>query len=208
MRPGNPLARRPALASQTDSLITRNDGSTCTDRVAIVTGGSRGVGREVVRKLANSGYAVVVGYARDQDAADTVVDEVLATNGTALTVRADVADELDVERLFSETIEAFGGVDVVVHTAGPTDVRGTFLFIERASCQLRDGGAIVNLYAASDAAVEAITRVLASELSGRDITVNAVAPGPIAEVAEVVAFLLSRAGHGVNGQVIRLSSSH
>jgi 3-oxoacyl-[acyl-carrier protein] reductase len=155
---------------------------------------------------------VVVGYTRDQRAADAAVEEILATNGTALTVRADVTDELDVERLFIETTEAFGGVDVVVHQAGPTDVRGTFLVTQQASRQLHDGGAIVNVYAASDAAVEAITRVLAGELRERDITVNAVAPGPkdrddptaIAEVAEFVAFLVSRAGHGVNGQVIRL----
>ena len=81
---------------------------TCTERVAIVTGGSRGVGREVVRKLANRGYAVVVGYIRDQGAADSIVEEVLAAGGIALTIRADVADELDVERMFAETTEAFG----------------------------------------------------------------------------------------------------
>jgi 3-oxoacyl-[acyl-carrier protein] reductase len=222
-----------------------HDYSRCTDRVAIVTGGSRGVGREVVRKLANRDYAVVVGYARDQVVADTIVEEVLATNGTALTVRADVADELDVERLFTETTEAFGGVDVVVHTAGQivlgpiadygldnfdalqrTNVRGTFLVNQQASRHLRDGGAIVNLsssavgravpataaYAASKAAVEAITRVLASELRARDIAVNAAAPAPknlddATAIAEVVAFLVSRAGHSINGQVIRLNDS-
>ena len=89
--------RRPALAPQSDGLITHyypND-LTCTERVAIVTGGSRGVGREVVRKLANRGYAVVVGYIRDQGAADSIVEEVLAAGGTALTIRAAVADELN-----------------------------------------------------------------------------------------------------------------
>jgi NAD(P)-dependent dehydrogenase (short-subunit alcohol dehydrogenase family) len=98
-----------------------------------------------VRKLANRGYAVVVGYIRDRGAADSIVEEVLAAGGTALTIRADVADELDVERMFAET-DAFGGVDVVVHAAGQvspgpdtdhdldrfdalqrTNVRGTFL---------------------------------------------------------------------------------
>ena len=77
-----------------------------------------------MRKLANRGYAVVVGYIRDQGAADSIVEEVLAAGGTALTIRADVADELDVERTFAETTGAFGGIDVVVHAAGQvTSVR-------------------------------------------------------------------------------------
>ena len=83
--------------------------------MAIVTGGSRGLGREVARTLAGRGYAVVLYYARNQRAAEAAVDQVLAANGAALSVRGDVADELDVERLFTETIEAFGKIDVVVH---------------------------------------------------------------------------------------------
>ncbi len=88
----------------------------------------------------------VINYARNQRDADATVEEILGANGTALAVRAGVADELDVERLFTETTEAFGGVDVVVHAArqmtlGPvadydldtfdglqrTNVRGTFV---------------------------------------------------------------------------------
>ena len=164
MRPGHPLVRRTARAAHSQGLLSGYYDSSCTDRVAIVTGGSRGIGREVVRKLAHGGYAVVVGYIRDQGAADTIVDEVLAAGGTALTLRADVADELDVERLFAETAKAFGGVDVVVHAAGHivagpaadydldrfdalqrTIVRGTFVVVREAARLLRDGGAIVNL---------------------------------------------------------------
>jgi 3-oxoacyl-[acyl-carrier protein] reductase len=118
MTPGSPLVRRSAVAAQSDGLMTHYHDAICTDRVAIVTGGSRGVGREVVRKLANRGYAVVVGYIRDQGAADSIVEEVLAAGGTTLTIRADVADELDVERMFAETTEAFGGIDILVHAAG------------------------------------------------------------------------------------------
>jgi 3-oxoacyl-[acyl-carrier protein] reductase len=214
------------------------------DRVAIVTGGSRCIGREVARDLAGQGYAVIVDYARNQRDADAVVEEILGANGTALTVRADVADELDVERLFTETAEVFGGVDVVVHAAagqvtpGPvvdfdpdtfdallrTNVRGTFVVNQQAARHLRDGGAIVNLsssivrpadpgnaaYAASKAAVEAMTPVLARELRGRDITVNAVAPGleppgTPADIANLVAFLVSEDGHSISGQVIRIA---
>jgi 3-oxoacyl-[acyl-carrier protein] reductase len=225
-------------------VVTHPDSATCIDRAVIVTGGSRGIGREVARNLANRGYAVIVDYAGNQRDADAVVDEILAANGTALTVRADVADELDVQRLFTETIAAFGGVDVVVHAAavattpGPvvdydldmfdavlrTNVRGTFAVNRQAARELRDGGAIVNLsssivslasptfgaYAASKAAVDAITRVLARELHARNITVNAVAPGleppaAHADIANVVAFLVSEGGHSINGQVIRIA---
>ena len=145
-------------------MVTQPGQSACTDRVAIVTGGSRGVGLEVALELAARGYAVVVDYARDQAAADGVVEDVLARNGTALAVRGDVTDELDVERLFTETNEAFGGVDVVVHAVGRsipgpiadydlalfdallrTNVRGTFIVNRQAAHEVRDGGAIVNV---------------------------------------------------------------
>jgi 3-oxoacyl-[acyl-carrier protein] reductase len=84
--------------------------------VAIVTGGSRGIGRQIARRLAGRGYAVVVVYLRDQGEAEAAVEEILGANGTALAVRADTSDELDVERLFEETEAAFGGVDLVAHT--------------------------------------------------------------------------------------------
>jgi 3-oxoacyl-[acyl-carrier protein] reductase len=87
------------------------------ERVAIVTGGSRGVGRQVARRLARRSYAVVVGYAHVQRDADGTVDEILAAGGSAVAIRADVTDALDVERLFAETVEAFGRVDLVVHAA-------------------------------------------------------------------------------------------
>jgi 3-oxoacyl-[acyl-carrier protein] reductase len=207
--------------------------------VAIVTGGSRGVGREVACKLAGRDYAVVIHYARNQAAAEAVVEEILAANGTALAVCADIADELDVERLFGETAEAFGGVDVVVHAAGQmntdpvvdhdldlfdavlrTNVRGMFVVNQLASRQLRSGGAIVTLscssvgsaspnHAAYAAAV--LTPVLARELRGRDITVNAVAaamghPEILAGIANVVTFLVGTEGRCVNGQVIRVEA--
>jgi 3-oxoacyl-[acyl-carrier protein] reductase len=134
-------------------------------RVAIVTGGSRGVGRAAIGRLAAGGYAVVVNYLHDQRAAESTVDAILAGNGDAVAVRADVADDLDVIRLFSETIAAFGGIDVVVHaassrnTAAPVtkadldefdalvriNTRATFVVNREAARHLRNGGAIVNL---------------------------------------------------------------
>lgn len=153
--------------------------------MAIVTGGSCGAGREIARTLAGRGYAVVVVYLRDQDAAEAAVEEILAANGTALTIRADVVDELDVERLFDETKAAFGNVDVVVHAV----LRGSPVVNQEAARQLRDGGAIVS-FSSSDL----VSPVLAGELRGRGITINGLAPGlepPGAhhDVADLVALL-------------------
>jgi 3-oxoacyl-[acyl-carrier protein] reductase len=134
-------------------------------RVAIVTGGSRGAGQATVHRLAISGYAVAVNYLHSQCAAESAVDAVLADSGDAVAIRADVADDLDVRRLFAETIAAFGGVDVVVHAAGGRiaaspvtgssldefdalmriNTRATFLVNREAARHLRGGGAIINL---------------------------------------------------------------
>ena len=139
-----------------------------TYEVAIVTGGSRGAGREIARTLASRGYAVVVVYLRDHGAAESAVEEILAANGTALAVRADVTDELDVERLFDETKAAFGNVDVVVHAT----LRGSSVVYHQAARLLRRGGAIVNVFCS-----DPITPVLADELHVRGITINGLAPG-------------------------------
>ncbi|MEU1806322.1 SDR family oxidoreductase [Streptomyces sp. NPDC019937] len=239
--------------------------TTAKSRVAIVTGGSRGIGRATVSRLAADGCAVVVGYAGNRDAAEAAVEEITAAGGRAVAVRADVADEQQVAALFGTAEAEFGGVDVVVHAAGRmhlaplaeldlaeldavhrTNIRGTFVVAQQAARTMRDGGAVVTFstsvvglafpgygaYSASKGAVEALTLILAREMRGRNITVNAVAPGPTAtdlfmegkdeetiarlaaqppldrlgtpaDIAEVVAFLASPAGHWVNGQVIR-----
>ncbi|NUP32894.1 MAG: SDR family NAD(P)-dependent oxidoreductase, partial [Streptomycetaceae bacterium] len=87
-------------------------------RVAIVTGGSRGIGRQVARQLAADGFAVVVGYAGSKDAADEVVREIEAEGGSAFAARADVGDETEVAALFDQAETVYGGVDAVVHAAG------------------------------------------------------------------------------------------
>jgi NAD(P)-dependent dehydrogenase (short-subunit alcohol dehydrogenase family) len=84
--------------------------------VAIVTGGSSGAGREIARSLAGQGHAIVVVYLDDQRSVEATVDAILAARGTAVAIRADVTDELDVERVFTESVAAFGEVDVLVHT--------------------------------------------------------------------------------------------
>jgi NAD(P)-dependent dehydrogenase (short-subunit alcohol dehydrogenase family) len=88
-----------------------------SELVVIVTGGSHGAGRRIARGLAGAGHAVVVVYLDGRRAAEATVEEALAAGGVALAIRADVTDELDVERLFDETIAAFGRVDLVIHAA-------------------------------------------------------------------------------------------
>ena len=187
--------------------------STDTQRVALVTGGSGGIGSAVVRRLVADGFAVAVHYAGNATRADGIVAEIERGGGRAITVNGDVADEIAMAEAFSAAEDAFGGIDVVVNTAGlmilapigsfdladldrmhRTNIRGTFVVSQLAATRVRPGGAIVNVstsqtrlqhptygaYIASKAAVEGMTLVLARELRGRDITVNAVAPGPTA----------------------------
>ena len=175
-------------------MTTGLNGSTAS-RVAIVTGGSRGVGRATIRRLAARGYAVVVNYLHDQPAAESAVEAILADNGDAVAVRADVADDLDVTRLFAETFAAFGGIDAVVHAVGGRittarvteagldefdaliriNMRAAFIVNREAARHLRCGGAIVNLSSSADdatlsthglyAATKAMTNVLTRSLA-------------------------------------------
>jgi 3-oxoacyl-[acyl-carrier protein] reductase len=163
-----------------------------TAPVAIIIGGSHGIGRAVAGALAGRGYAVVVGYLCDQDKAEAAVEQIAAANGTALTVRADITDELDVERLFDETKAAFGSVDIVVLTSP----RGSTVVNQEAARQLRRGGSIVNASCS-----KAIAPAVAEELRARDITVNALAPAlepPGADhgIPDLLALLELRYGRG------------
>ena len=132
-------------------------------RVAIVTGGSRGIGRQVAQRLAADGMAVVVNYAGNETEAKATVEAITEQGGRAVAARADVADADAVAALFDTAEQAFGGVDVVVHAAGVmnaptpiadidldeldrvhrTNIRGTFVVAQQAAKHVRDGGAIV-----------------------------------------------------------------
>jgi NADP-dependent 3-hydroxy acid dehydrogenase YdfG len=156
-----------------------------TDAVAIVTGGSRAIGREVVRRLAGSGYAIVVVYLDDQSGAEAAVEEIFAADGTAVAVRADLTDDLDIDRVFTEAIAAFAGVDVLVHTT----VRGASVLYQHAARHLRHGSAIVSVSTA-----EQITPALAQQLRDLHITINGCPagvepPGADHDVADLIAFL-------------------
>jgi 3-oxoacyl-[acyl-carrier protein] reductase len=139
-----------------------------TNAVAIVTDGACGLGRELAAELARRGFAVVVVTLSDPDRAEATVDDIVRRGGTALSVRADVTDEIDVERLFGETRAAFGDADVVAHTA----LRGATVVYRQAAREMRLGGAIVTLGGS-----ESIADDLTAALRDRGITVNGVSPG-------------------------------
>jgi 3-oxoacyl-[acyl-carrier protein] reductase len=232
---------------------------------AIVTGASGGIGRAVAERLGRDGFAVAVSYAGNSAKAQEVVAAIKAAGGQAISVKADVANAADVERLFKETLDAFHRLDAVINCAGimplfpisggdletfdkvvATNLRGTFLVLWQAASLLPDGGRIIAFsssviaksfpnygpYIATKAGVEGLVRVLANELRGRNITVNAVAPGPVAtdlflsgkteaqikefsklnplerlgqpeDIAHVVSFLAGPDGGWINGQVLR-----
>lgn len=238
--------------------------STPTPRVALVTGGSGGIGTAVSRRLAEAGMTVVVHYAGRAEQAERIAAEIEAAGGHAVALGGDVADQDQMTGLFDTVEQRFGGIDVVVNTAGimllaplvelkledfdrmhRVNVRGTFVVSQLAARRLRAGGALINFstsvtriqqpnytaYAATKGAVEAMTLIAARELRGRDVTVNAVAPGPTAtplfldgkseqqvqqlanlaplerlgtpeDIAESVAFLAGPGGRWTNGQIL------
>jgi 3-oxoacyl-[acyl-carrier protein] reductase len=92
-------------------------------RVAVVTGASKGVGASIAKHLAAEGAAVVVNYASSKAGADKVVSEIKAQGGKAIAVKADVTQKPEIVRLFAETMQAFGQLDVLVNNAGVYEFR-------------------------------------------------------------------------------------
>ncbi|RFS83658.1 SDR family oxidoreductase [Actinomadura spongiicola] len=176
---------------------------TLKDKIALVTGGSRGIGAAIVRRLARDGARVTFSYRDDEDAANALVRDVAGT----VAVRADQEDLASIDALFEPVGD---GLDILVNNAAinpPTAIRDItpelfdrvmtanakfpLLAMRRAEPLLRDGGRIVNistlntvlpvaglaLYSASKAALEQFSAVAAREFGARDITVNTVSPG-------------------------------
>lgn len=195
--------------------------TTITDtRLALVTGGNRGLGRATALALAGDGADVVLTYRSHEDEAQAVVAEIEAAGRRALALRLDLGDVADVEGFADRLTVALdttwgrGTLDVLVNNAGhalPTvlgsttaadlqtlfdvHVRGVYLLTQSLLPLIVDGGRVVNVssglarfvqpghhagYGAMKAAVEVLTRYWAVELGGRGITVNVVAPGPVA----------------------------
>jgi 3-oxoacyl-[acyl-carrier protein] reductase len=180
---------------------------TLDGKAALVTGGSRGIGRAIVTRLVADGATVVFSFAENKDAAAEVV---AACDGRAFAVQSDQGDLAAQEALFEEAVRQLGGLDILVNNAAisPTapimdvtpeeydrvmdvNAKGPYFAMRFAGRNLRDNGRIVNistvntqvvppngsLYAGSKGALELFTRVAAYEFGGRGITVNCVSPG-------------------------------
>ncbi|NDJ60209.1 MAG: 3-oxoacyl-[acyl-carrier-protein] reductase [Chloroflexi bacterium] len=90
------------------------------ERIAVVTGSSRGIGRGIAQELAKRGATVVINYQRSAEAAEAVAQQITADGGAALTVQADVSLEEDANRLIKTTIDTYGKIDILVNNAGVT----------------------------------------------------------------------------------------
>ena len=93
------------------------------DKVAIVTGASKGIGASIAKHLAAEGAGVVVNYASSREDADRVVAEIARAGGRAIAIQADLGKPADVDRLFAETAKAFGRLDILVNNAGIYEFR-------------------------------------------------------------------------------------
>jgi len=89
-----------------------------SNKVAVVTGASKGIGAEIAKQLAANGAAVVVNYSSSKGGADKIVAEITGAGGKAIAVQADMARKADIERLFAEAKKAFGRLDILVNNAG------------------------------------------------------------------------------------------
>lgn len=238
---------------------------TLENKVAIVTGGSRGIGRAIAVELASRGAAVVVNYNSSSSAAEEVVKQIQEAGGKAAAHQADVSDFKQAEALIKFTVDTFGDLGILVNNAGitrdqlimmmpetdwdaviNTNLKSTFNCSKAAVKHMmrKRTGRIINIasvagqmgnpgqtnYSASKGGQIAFTKALAREIAGRNITVNAIAPGfvdteilkamnpetlaaalkmvPLArlgkpeEIAFTAAFLASDGAAYITGQVI------
>jgi 3-oxoacyl-[acyl-carrier protein] reductase len=190
----------------------QSSGGSLKDQVAIVTGGSRGIGRAIVKALATEGAKVAFIYRGSQPAAESLVQEVRQSGGTVTAMQCDVAKLDEAQKCVEQVETEWGKLDILVNNAGvikddlfvrmepeawqtvlQTNLGGVFNFCKAVGYTMmkQRRGRIINIssvaaqhvnpgqtnYAASKGAINAFTRALAVELAGRNVTVNAIAPG-------------------------------
>ena len=134
------------------------------NKVAIITGSSRGIGKAIAMRLASDGATVVINYSHSADRADVAVEEIEQAGGKAIAIRADVGKVADLESMFADTIDKLGKVDILVNCAGvvvykpivevteedfdkimAVNVKGTYFSCQQAAKQMADGGRIINI---------------------------------------------------------------
>jgi len=237
------------------------------DKVALITGGSRGIGKAIALLFAKHGATVALNYSSSQEEANKIVKEIEAMGGKALAIGANVANGEDAKAMIKQVISTYGGLDILVNNAGITkdmlllrmteqefddvinvNLKGVFNVTKHGSrVMMKKGGSIINMssisgmignigqsnYAASKAGVIGFTKSVAREFAGRNLRINAIAPGFIQtdmteklsqgikeniiqnipmerigdaeEVASVALFLASDLSTYITGQVINVN---
>lgn len=141
-----------------------------TDKVALVTGASRGIGKATAIALASEGAKVVVNYARNKVAAEAVVTEIESAGGNAISISADVSVQEEVEKMIKTTTETWGRIDILVNNAGIT--RDTLML----RMKLEDWQAVINLNLTGVfLCCKAVSKIMLKQRSGRIINISSVA---------------------------------